>query len=70
LNQASTKEFKKIKNQLENIDFENIKTDEPGNLTYFIKVKTSDYTNAVRWNDNSQNTELSNTFKMLVGILQ
>lgn len=70
LNRASKKEVKKIKEHLQSIEFEKLKINESGNLTYFINVRTKDYENKVRWNDNSQNTELQYTYKMLIETLK
>lgn len=69
LKHIKDKEIQKIKNQLQSIEFEKIRINELGNLTYFIKVKTSGYENTARWNDETQNIELKNTYKMLIEIL-
>jgi hypothetical protein len=52
------------------MEFEKLKINDLGNLTYFITVKTSKNENTVRWNDETQNIELLNTYKMLIEILQ
>lgn len=64
------KEVQKISNQLKSIGFGKLKINDLGNLTYFIKVTTKDYENSVKWNDETQNNELKNTYKMLTEILQ
>jgi hypothetical protein len=63
------KVVRKIGENLKSIEFEKLRINDLGNVTYFIKVKTSEYENTVRWNDETQNTELLNTYKMLTEIL-
>ena len=64
------KEVKKITNHVKSKEFEKLKINEPGNLTYFITVKTNQYENTVRWNDETQNPVLKDTYKMLVEFLR
>ncbi len=70
LKQVQNKKIREIKNQLKSMEFEKLLVNDLGNLTYFIKVKTSKNENTVRWNDETQNIELINTYKMLIEILQ
>jgi hypothetical protein len=70
LKRVQNKKVREIKNQLKSMEFEKLLVNDLGNLTYFIKVKTSKNENTVRWNDETQNIELINTYKMLIEILQ
>lgn len=66
----SKKKIEKLKEHLNSIGFENLKVNEPGNLTYFIKVKTGNSENTVKWNDETKNTDLKETYKMLFEIIK
>ena len=70
LKHLKNKKVRDINNQLKSMEFEKLKINDLGNLTYFITVKTSKNENTVRWNDETQNIELINTYKMLIEILQ
>jgi hypothetical protein len=62
--------LREIDDKLKSIEFEKLRINDLGNITYFIKVKTSEYENTVRWNDETQNIELLNTYRTLIEILQ
>jgi hypothetical protein len=64
------KVLREIDDKLKSIEFEKLRINDLGNITYFIKVKTSEYENTVRWNDETQNIELLNTYRTLIEILQ
>lgn len=70
LKQVQNKKVREIKNQFKSMEFEKLQINDLGNLTFFIKVKTSKNENTVRWNDNTQNIELISTYKLLIEILQ
>ncbi|NQU86809.1 MAG: hypothetical protein HQ541_13720 [Mariniphaga sp.] len=58
--------IRKIKKLLKSLDFENLIIDDPGNMTYFIKVKTTDFENSAKWNDNTKNQQLKNFYNLLM----
>lgn len=64
------KVIREIDDKLKSIEFEKLQINDLGNMTYFIEVKTTEYENTVRWNDETQNIELLNTYRMLIEIIQ
>jgi len=66
INDISRKRIKTIKELLNRIDFEHLKFCEPGNMSYNIKVITSDYENSVTWNDQTPDDILKNLYKELL----
>ena len=49
--------------------FRELAINEPGNMTYFIKVVKTDYQNEVRWSDNDQNPQLKALYDSLMDIV-
>lgn len=70
INDISRKRIKTIKELLIRIDFEHLKFYEPGNMSYNIKVITSDYENSVTWNDQTPDDILKNLYKVLLTTLK
>ena len=52
------------------IDFQHIELNNPGNISYFIKVRTPEYENSVTWNDLTPNDTLKNIYKKLLTTLK
>lgn len=50
--------------------FRDLVINEPGNMTYFIKVVKADYQNEVRWSDNDQNPQLKALYDSLMDIVK
>jgi hypothetical protein len=48
-------QFKKIQNSIDECEFRNIQLNSPGNLSYFIRVKTKEFENEVVWSDMTTN---------------
>lgn len=70
ITQIENSEIENIKKQLTEIDFENIKLNEKGNMTYFIEVQTSTYENRITWSDQTQNDSIKQFYKSLVKTLK
>jgi len=66
VNLIPSKRLKSIIRELNRIDFQHIESDDPGNISYFIKVRTREYENSVRWNDLTPNDTLKNIYKELL----
>jgi len=52
--------------ELNDIDFKHIELNDPGNISYFIKVRTRHYENSAIWNDLTPNDTLKNIYKKLI----
>ncbi len=63
------KTMREIKKRIASMDFEHLEINDPGNRTYFIKIKNDAFENAVRWNDSTDNDPIKNLYKKLTGIL-
>jgi hypothetical protein len=50
--------------------FRDLIINEPGNMTYFIKVVKADYQNEVKWSDNDQNPQLKALYDSLMNIVK
>jgi hypothetical protein len=50
--------------------FRDLAINEPGNMTYFIKVVKPNYQNEVRWSDNDQNLQLKALYDSLMDIVK
>jgi hypothetical protein len=63
------KTMREIKKIIASMDFEHLEINDPGNRTYFIKIKNDAFENAVRWNDSTDNDPIKTLYKKLTGIL-
>lgn len=70
VNLITSKRLKSIIRELNRIDFQHIESDDPGNISYFIKVRTREYENSVRWNDLTPNDTLKNIYRELLTTLR
>ena len=70
LHTLDKKTFKEIYHQIDAIHFKDLKVNEPGNMTYFIEVKTKTFENKASWNDTTDEDQLKTLYKTLVSILK
>lgn len=70
INNIPVRKVKSIISKLEESGFDKIELNEPGNISYFIKVKTSEYEKSVIWNDMTQHDNLKNIYKELLMTLK
>ena len=66
INDISRKKMRIITGLLGDMDFEHLEINEPGNISYFVRVVTRDYENRVIWNDLTSNDHLKNFYKELL----
>lgn len=59
-----------IKGLIGNTGFRDLKINDPGNITYFIRVVASDYENEVRWHDSSEMQGLAMIYNALMETTQ
>lgn len=64
------KQMKALKNLLDEIEFQDIDINEPGNITYYIRADTKKYKNTVRWTDSSDNQKVKDLYRQLLTILK
>ena len=70
VNHIPVRKLKSIIRELKDIDFQHIELNNPGNISYFIKVMTPEYENIVRWNDLTPNDTLKNIYRKLLTTLK
>lgn len=70
INELKKCELKIIHKQLNKLDFENLKLNEKGNMTYFIEVKTDKFQNKISWSNQAQNDSINQFYKDLVKTLK
>lgn len=70
INQIESSEIDSIGIQITELNFENIKLNETGNMTYFIEVQTPAYKNGVSWSDQTQNDSIKQFYKFLAKTLK
>jgi hypothetical protein len=70
INDISRKEMKSICKILDTIDFQHLQMNEPGNISYYIKVISSDYEKSVTWNDQTSNSPIKDLYKKLLATIK
>ncbi len=70
INDISGKEMKSIRKILDTIDFQHLQMNEPGNVSYYIKVISSDYEKSVTWNDQTSSDALKDLYKKLLDTIK
>lgn len=66
----SREEVRAITASLEKMKFMSIKTDEPGNMTYYVSVVRGDSKNAVQWSDHDRNPQLKELYVGLMSLVR
>lgn len=66
----SREEVKAIVASLEEMQFMSAKTDEPGNMTYYVSVVRGDSRNAVQWSDHDRNPQLRDIYLRLIDLVR
>lgn len=66
----SREEVRAITASLEEMKFMSIKTDEPGNMTYYVSVVRGDSQNAVQWSDHDRNPQLKELYVRLMNLVR
>ena len=63
-------EVREIETSLEKMNFMSIKTNEPGNMTYYLSVIRGDSQNAVHWSDHDRNPQLRELYVRLMDLVR
>jgi hypothetical protein len=61
----TTRQWKQVMEDLRKTGFEEITRDQPGNLTYFIRLEKNGTSHEVRWSDPAGNENLASLYKAL-----
>ncbi|MDA3929089.1 MAG: hypothetical protein PF541_09025 [Prolixibacteraceae bacterium] len=64
------KDLKKLKESFLENDFKNIELNHPGNLSYFIAVKSIDYKNTIKWSDSNDSEKAELLYKNLLSTIK
>ncbi len=67
IRKVSSGQLDNINSLIENTSFRDLSINEPGNITYFIRVVTNDYDNEVFWYDSSEIQGLAMIYSALIG---
>jgi hypothetical protein len=70
LNEITKPEIRSITKQINDLQFQDIKMAETGNMTYFIEVRAKKYKNKVTWSDITDAPQLKELYKTLVKTLK
>jgi len=66
IRKVSSGQLDNINSLISNTSFRDLRIDEPGNITYFIRVVTNDYDNEALWYDSSEMQGLAMIYKALM----
>lgn len=66
----SREEVSAIEASLEEMMFMSIRTDEPGNMTYYVSVVRGDSKNAVQWSGHDRNPQLKELYVRLMNLVR
>jgi len=69
LNEITKPEIRSITKQIKDLQFNDLKITETGNMTYFIEVSAKKYKNRVTWSDTTDTPQLKELYKTLVKTL-
>jgi hypothetical protein len=66
INRIRIKEMKEIRSMIDSVDFKNLFSEKPGNVSYFIKVQDPEYENAVQWTNTMEESPLNKLYHLLL----
>jgi hypothetical protein len=67
---VSRKRLAEIDSLFMSSNFREIKVNDPGNITYFIKVVSRDYENEAKWSDSSGQDVLTHLYNTLLALIK
>jgi hypothetical protein len=70
INNIRVKEMKEIRNMIDSVDFKNLSSGEPGNVSYFIKVTDPEYEKAIQWTNVTEESPLNKLYHLLLSTLK
>jgi hypothetical protein len=66
----SKKQINAIDSLLQEIDFQHFELNEPGNITYYIKVVKTGYEKEIKWTDTTVNEKLKKLYTTLLATIK
>jgi len=66
----SKKQIITIDSLLQEMDFRNLDVNDPGNITYHIRVVKTNYEKEVKWTDSSDQQKLKELYKTLLATIK
>ena len=70
IKQIDRKQLKDIQNSIDENEFRKTQINSPGNMTYFVRVKTKEFDNRVVWTDVTTNKPVEILYKRLFNLLK
>ncbi len=70
IRKLSGDQVKSINNQVNAIDLSKLSLNEPGNMTYHIRLVKAGLAHEVKWTDSSQNSQIRELYKALTDIIK
>jgi hypothetical protein len=70
IKQIDRKQLKDIQNSIDENEFGKTQINSPGNMTYFVRVKTKEFDNRVVWTDVTTNKPVEILYKRLFNLLK
>jgi hypothetical protein len=70
IKKIDSSQLKNIRHLIDKYEFRNIKLNSPGNLSYFIRVKTKKFQNEVVWSDMSSKGPVDTIYNKLFDSLK
>lgn len=69
ITRVNGKKVDAIETSLTGMDFANMEINDPGNMTYFIRVIKKDFQNEVRWADNDRYPQLKELYDSFMALV-
>ena len=70
IRKLSGDKVKSINNQVNAIDLSKLSLNEPGNMTYHIRLVKSGSVSEVKWSDTFENSQVRELYKVLTGTIK
>lgn len=70
IRKLSGDQVKNISNLVNAIDFSKLSLNEPGNMTYHIRLVKSGSVSEVKWSDTFENSQVRELYKVLTGTIK
>ena len=70
IRKLSGEQVKSINALVNALDFSNLNLNEPGNMTYHIKLVKAGTAHEVKWSDTSENSRIRELYKALTGTIK
>ncbi len=66
INRIKKSQLRKIDKKLNSLNYQTISLEEVGNMTYFIDVKSDDYSNKVTWTNLTDHPDIKELYSALI----